>query len=209
MENENDGDTDFVSGQVRWWSLEYAFRAVVEQGSTRFGLPETASPTPDAEDWREDLPEEDIRRAIARSYGIESEKVLFGGSPGAEAVSGPAVRARLPNVLWRAVIDPHDDRAGLDLPADLAGVPCELASLTTFVVPLRTKRGSGLFWWTQNKRGHPVEHEVRYRVGDLYTWPSALSHAARPSGYSDLDLSPSIEWEAFGLRCGDRWLLFH
>jgi hypothetical protein len=209
VEDEDREDTDLRSGQVRWWSLEHGFPAVFNEGMARLGLLETPSPTPDAGEWRQDLPEDDIRRAIATYFGIESEKVVVGGSPGAEAIPGPAVRARLPNVFWRAVIDPHDDRVGVRPPADLDGDSCDPASFTTFVVPLRTQRGLGLYWWTQSQRGRPVEHEVRYRVGDLYTWPSTLPHATRPFAYKDWDLRPTIEWEAYGLRCGDRWLLFH
>lgn len=169
-----------------------------------------------------------LRRAYAAQLGVSSEHVFFGGETAAGRSlpgSGPSAQVYLASVAFASVVNVHVD-LGYEHNVDwgaINGTDCAPRTLTSFLLPISLPRGGGgLLWWTPADPDGPrsvqyserardrVEHETSYAVGSLYTFPSGLAHALRPwPWYEWAAAHHRVTVQAFGMQCGENWLIVH
>ena len=220
-------DWDDDPSAIPFWSLEYGFRSrLASESDFAWKCHEVAC---SASEERAELMTavaqmpwftESLRPLISTSLGVPPAQVVFGGEVplrdrlprrGAQARRGfgpPTVQAMLPSVFWHFVCNPHEDNVYY-IP-EIDGAPCAEDSLSTFLFPLASPRGAGLVSWTLDRASQRVrEHATPYEVGKMYTFNASLPHAIRPFPYVEFSPAPRMTIQAFGVKCGEKWYVYH
>eukprot|EP00931_Biecheleriopsis_adriatica_P120844 TRINITY_DN95945_c0_g1_i1.p1 TRINITY_DN95945_c0_g1~~TRINITY_DN95945_c0_g1_i1.p1 ORF type:complete len:377 (-),score=54.31 TRINITY_DN95945_c0_g1_i1:136-1266(-) len=158
-----------------------------------------------------------VRSAIAKYLQIEEVHVKFGqdGSlRGNNIIGYPSFQIWLPNIIWRCIVNTHDDILLLNEVLDLlerhVGVRCDEQSATTFLFAVSEPPRAGLLHYSFNPELDDGEEQVTpYRKGSMYVFPSKLWHAINPWDFNDLLLQPRITIQSFAANCSGTWYVYH
>ena len=80
--------------------------------------------------------------------------------------------------------------------------------MRAFIWPLVAPPGAGLIIW-EPIQGEPwgmVERTIAYEPGNLYVFNGSVTHAWGTWPYRS---TYRINLQAFGVRCGETWYLYH
>ena len=147
-----------------------------------------------------------VLMGVERAVGGDEEEEMDLGPP--------SVQLMLSSVFWRSIINAHQDASVYYVP-NLDGESCERSSLRAFIWPLVSPGGAGLTYWEASSAEGSVdgvrERTIDYEPGNLYVFRGNLLHALRWEDRWPVLFGRAyrMNLQAFGLRCGARWYLFH
>jgi len=137
---------------------------------------------------------ERFRLMVAKERGVGPEKARLEGVP--------AFHIYAPSIVWQVLINPHQD-------SDYArtvirGDRCDRQHPISWSLGIAMPAGSGLVTWNGTNR------KLSQRpAGDFLSWHGGLPHALLPWRFSGLRHDWRLSLQAFGVRCGDVWYLYH
>ena len=149
-----------------------------------------------------------FQRAYSKVLNTTAENVVFPGG----TVGFPLIQIFLPNFLWQFISNPHvdhgafpdqeDNRHDADIRAR-----CNTTAMRSIIIPLTAPGGgAGLNYWTSSDS----RHEVDFKIGSAYIFPTTLVHAIQPFPYREYSRMDNVRItiQAFAANCDDgSWLV--
>ena len=195
-----------------FWSVRYGFRDLAgNQGEWALGrgaATRAAARRVTARwDWAE------VERAIASALGVGVDVVVMMGverRAGKDIddeydVGPPSVQVMLSSIVWQSVVRAHAD-LDIYLIDALYGEACDPRSLRSFIWPLIAPPGAGLLVWEGDGGGGARERRIVYEPGSMYVFRGSVVHAWAPWPYRS---AYRVNLQAFAVRCGERWYVYH